>query len=162
MRLSRAAFRLQLTGDATPQLPGVSGPVALGMRLVQTFEAAADLPDEFGIFSVGFSGITGGTEPVVTFGQAIYAADGATVTGNASGKDFEGLDLEMDAVRVIVIEVTGALVTASIAGTGVIARLPVGTHVFSAAHLAEWAGAVTFSAPAGTAAVNLVMLTQID
>lgn len=153
MILKRTCLRLQLTTEATPQTPGVSGPVALGMRHVEFFSAAANDPEGLALWGVDIAGITGGATPVVNFVSGVVTADGTTVTGNTDD-DFEGGPMAITNLKVIIITVTGALVTATVSGTGLLARLPVGTHVLSGERLLEWEADVTFAAPSGTAAIK--------
>lgn len=151
MILSRAALRIQMTADATPTLPGVSGPVPMGQRLVTNFETTEDL---HAIWGLDISNITSGNTPVVNFATGAVTPDSAVVAGNTAGLNFEGVAFGIATLKVLMVEITGALLTATVAGAGLLARLPVGTHCFSGASLAEWAAAVTLAAPTGTGAIK--------
>lgn len=147
-------LRIDLYGRAESQLPGVGGLVDLGVRHREFFAEPTSSAND--IWGIDIANITSANTPIVNLATAAITADGTTVTGNPE-VDFEGQPLTLDTLRCLVITVTGALVTATVSGTGLLARLPVGTHVLRAT-LAEWQTAVTFAAPTGTAAISLTAL----
>jgi hypothetical protein len=148
-------LRIDLVGRAIPQLPGVGDLVELGVRHREYFEQPAD--HSVDLWGMDLAGITSSATPIVQFASPAYVtADGATVTGTP-GLDFEGQPHTLDDLSCLVITVTGATVTATVSGTGLLARLPVGTHVFRGT-LTEWQAPVTFAAPSGTAAISITAL----
>jgi len=149
MILKNTCLRIQLTGDATPTLPGVSGPVPLGMRYVEHYKASN--ADEFTLWGLDLANITNGNTPVISFANGVVSPDDAEMTGNP-GVDFEGMPLDLGVLRVLVFEVTGNIVTATKAGPVVLARLPIGHSVIQGDNLAEWVDNITFAAISGTAA----------
>jgi hypothetical protein len=148
-------LRIDLAGRAISQLPGVGDLVEVGVRHREYFTQPA--PHTVDLWGMDLAGITSSVTPIVQFASPAYVTpDGATVTG-AAGQDFEGQPLTLDDLTALVITVTGATVTATVSGTGLLARLPVGTHVISG-NLAEWQAPVTFAAPSGTATISITAL----
>jgi len=147
MILKQPVLRIDLTASAEPTLPGVGGLVPIGVRYVEHFSNPD--PEGMAMWGLDITNITAANTPVVNFATGAVTADSAVVVGNVLA-DFEGRPLDIDVLKVLVLTVTGAPITATVAGTGLLARLPVGTHVFRGT-LTEWRAGVTFAAPTGTA-----------